>query len=143
MPYTVPNQKIIHINRDMPPKGSIDFLVIKNQNLYDAYRILRKDSRGATPLYLWLILAANKDGFDLALSPKAIEAQTGLPQSTCRDGIDALIRTGFLVPKREGSNVYDFYERPEFATKTDPAPAAPEEKVSQPEKAENAERFVF
>lgn len=143
MPDTFPNQKIIHINRDMPPKGSNDFLVVKNQNLYDAYRILRKDSRGATPLYLWLILAANKDGFDLALSPRAIEAQTGLPQSTCRDGIDALIRTGFLVPKREGSNVYDFYERPEFAQKTAPAPVLPEEKEVQQEEAEDAPRFVF
>lgn len=139
MPNTVPNQKVIHINRDMPPKGSNDYLVVKNQNLFDAYRVLRENSRGATPLYLWLILAANKDGFDLALSPRAIEEKTGLPQSTCRDAVDALIRKGFLVPKHEGSNVYDFYERPDLAPKPTPAPAAPREKKA----ADSAERFTF
>lgn len=125
MPNTVPNQRIIHINRDMPQKGASDFLALKNQNLYDAYRTLREGRRGATALYLWLILCANRDGFDLALSPSAIEAKTGLPESTCRDSINVLIEKGFLVPKREGSNVYDFYERP------------------LPKEEENAERFSF
>ena len=88
---------------------------MKNQNLYDAYRTLREGRRGATAIYLWLVLAGNKDGFDLAFSPKAIEIRAGMPESTCRDAMGVLIDKGYLVQKNEGSNVYDFYERPEYA----------------------------
>lgn len=115
MPNTVPNQKIVHINRDMPQSGENNYTVIKNKNFYDAYKDLRKASRGGTATFLWLILAGNKDGFDLAFSPKAIAERAGMPESTCRDLVQILIEKGYLVQKHEGSNVYDFYERPEYA----------------------------
>lgn len=115
MPNTVPNQKIVHINRDMPLSGENNYTVIKNKNFYDAYKDLRKASRGGTATFLWLILAGNKDGFDLAFSPKAIAERAGMPESTCRDLVQILIEKGYLVQKHEGSNVYDFYERPEYA----------------------------
>ena len=38
-----------------------------------------------------------------------------MPESTCRDLVQILIEKGYLVQKYEGSNVYDFYERPEYA----------------------------
>ena len=38
-----------------------------------------------------------------------------MPESTCRDLVQILIEKGYLVQKHEGSNVYDFYERPEYA----------------------------
>ena len=139
MPETVPNQRVIHIHRDMPQRGEDkDYLAVKNQNLYDAYRTLREGRRGATAIYLWLVLAGNKDGFDLAFSPKAIEIRAGMPESTCRDAMGVLIDKGYLVQKREGSNVYDFYERPEYAPKTvSEAPRATEpEEIAQRE-------FVF
>ena len=115
MPNTVPNQKIVRINRDMPLSGENNYTVIKNKNFYDAYKDLRKASRGGTATFLWLILAGNKDGFDLAFSPKAIAERAGMPESTCRDLVQILIEKGYLVQKHEGSNVYDFYERPEYA----------------------------
>lgn len=42
MPATVPNQKVVHVNRDMPDKNKKEgnFLLIKNENLYAAYRDL-------------------------------------------------------------------------------------------------------
>lgn len=107
MPTTVPNQKVVHIHRDMPKKEEGNFLLIKKDNLYAAYRYL-----SYTALYLYLYLAGNKDGFDLALSPKAVFEATGMPESTCRDQIKVLIQRGYLVQRNEGSNIYDFYEKP-------------------------------
>lgn len=107
MPNTSPNQKIVHIHRDMPKEKEGNFLLIKKENLYNAYRDLN-----ATALVLYLYLAGNKDGFDLALSPKAIQAEMGFPESTCRDQIKILINKGYLIQQNEGSNIYHFYEIP-------------------------------
>lgn len=113
MPNTVQNQKIVHINRDMPKANEGNFLLIKKDNLYAAYRTLN-----ATALCLYLYLAANKDGFDLALSPKAIYTEMGIPISTCKDQVNVLIQRGYLVPKSENSNIFDFYEVPKAKEKT-------------------------
>jgi len=107
MPRTVPNQKIIHINRDMPKKNEGNFLQIKKENMYAAYKVLN-----AHAFSLYLYLAANKDGFDLAFSPEAIHENMGMPVSTVRDQTKKLIDKGYLVPKHENSNVYDFFEKP-------------------------------
>ena len=138
MANTFPHQKVIHIHRDMPQSGDNNYTVIKNKNFYDAYKNLRKASRGGTATFLWLILAGNMDGFDLAFSPKAIAERSGMPESTCRDLVDILIKTGYLVQKHEGSNVYDFYERPEF-TKQKHTSTATVKTQSSPEEAKIAE----
>ena len=91
----------------MPRENEGNFLLIKKSNLYEAYRTLN-----ATALCLYLFLVGNKDGFNLEYSPKAIHAEMGLPESTCRDQFKVLVDKGFLVPKHEGSNIYDFYEKP-------------------------------
>ena len=115
--YTVPNQKVVHINRDMPKQNEGNFLLIKKEHLYAAYRDLN-----ATALCLYLYLAGNMDGFNLALSPKAVYEEMGMPISTCKDQIKVLIQKGYLVPKSEGSNVYDFYETPRGKKKAETAP---------------------
>ena len=107
MSYTVENQRRVLVHRDMPEKDEGNFLLIKKENLYAAYRNLN-----ATALCLYLYLAGNKDGFDLAFSPKAIHKEMGMPESTCRDQFKVLVNKGYLVPRHEGSNVYDFYEIP-------------------------------
>lgn len=99
----------------MPTKDEAGFVLIKKKNLYAAYEDLN-----ATALVLWIYFAGNKDGFDLALSPKAVEASTGMAQSTCRDQIQKLIARGYLVPKHEGSNVYNFYEFPKTVGEDNP-----------------------
>ena len=105
--YSVPNQKMVHINRDMPEKKEGNFLLIKKDNLYAAYRDLN-----ATALCLYLYLAGNMNGYRFALSPKAIHEEMGMPVSTVKDQINVLIKKGYLVRRAEGSNIYDFYEAP-------------------------------
>lgn len=107
MPYTVENQRRVLVHRDMPKEKEGNFLLIKKENLYAAYRDLN-----ATALCLYLYLAGNKDGFDLAFSPKAIHNEMGLPESTCRDQFRVLENKGYLVRRDEKSNRYDFYEIP-------------------------------
>lgn len=108
MPNTVPNQKTVIIHRDPPSKNEGNFIQIKKDNLFRAYRELN-----ATSLVVYLYLAGNQEGYQLALSPRAISQTVGMPESTIRDQINKLIAYGYLVPKREGSSVYEFYERPQ------------------------------
>ena len=102
MPETYPNQRIVHIHRE---KAKTDFLGIKNENWMYASRDL-----GAHALRLYLYLAANADGFNLALSPADIRQRIGMPTSTYRDQFLVLLDKGYLVPNRSG---YDFYELPQ------------------------------
>ena len=107
MSNTVENQRRVLVHRDMPKEKEGNFLLIKKENLYAAYRELN-----ATALCLYLYLAGNKDGFDLAFSPKAIHNEMGLPESTCRDQFKVLVNKGYLIRRNETSNRYDFYEIP-------------------------------
>lgn len=60
---------------------------------------------------LYMYLAANADGYNLALSPAAVRQATGMPRSTYQDQFIKLIDKGYLV---QGSgNVYNFYETPQ------------------------------
>ena len=60
---------------------------------------------------LYMYLAANADGFNLALSPAAVRQATGMPRSTYQDQFIKLIDKGYLV---QGSgNVYNFFEVPQ------------------------------
>ncbi len=111
MPYTVPNQRVIHINRE-PLGGS--FLGINNENWKDAARVM-----GAHAFLLYIYLASNKNSFDLALSPAAIQKEIGMPPSTFRDQLKKLESLGYLVPG--DGNKIDFYEVPHRATHSDSA----------------------
>ena len=125
-PETVPNQKIAVIHRE---KATSDFLQIKKENLFNAYKTLN-----ATALVVYLYLAGNKDNFSLAISPAAIHNITGMPESTCRDQLKRLISCGYLV-QREDSNIYDFYEDPSRkgqSTDINKLPAPPEAKKEKP-----------
>lgn len=105
MPYTVPNQKIIHINRE---KVTDNFLQIKKENWYNANKDLEPYG-----LQLYLYLAGNKDGFDLALSQKAAEEEAGIRSTTFHKYVNVLIEKGYIV-NRQG-NIFDFYEVPRRA----------------------------
>ena len=100
---TYPNQRVVNIHREA---AKSDFLGIKNQNWQAAARDL-----GAHALMLYMYLAANADGFNLALSPAAVRQATGMPRSTYQDQFIKLIDKGYLV---QGSgNVYNFFETPQ------------------------------
>ena len=100
---TYPNQRVVNIHREA---AKSDFLGIKNENWQAAARDL-----GAHALMLYMYLAANADGFNLALSPAAVRQATGMPRSTYQDQFIKLIDKGYLV---QGSgNVYNFFETPQ------------------------------
>ena len=103
--YTFPNQKIVRINRE---KATSNFLGIKNENWYAASRNL-----GATALRLYLYLASNANGYNLALSPAAIQVDIGMPRSTYHDQFKALVDKGYLVETK--GNHFEFYEVPQTA----------------------------
>ena len=107
MPYTAPNQKMITIHR--APLGN-SFLGINNDNWKYAARVL-----GAQAFLLYIYLASNKNEFKLALSPKAIQQEIGMPPSTFRDQLKKLESLGYIVPIN--GNMYHFYESPEHGTR--------------------------
>lgn len=65
---------------------------------------------GAHALRLYLYLAANADGYKLALSPAAIFEAIGMPRSTYSDQFKILVAKGYLVANSR--NGYDFFEVP-------------------------------
>lgn len=103
MKYTVPNQRIVTIHRE---KAKSDFLGIKNENWQYAARDL-----GAHSLMLYLYLAANADGYTLALSPAAIRETIGMARSTFYDQFLKLVQKGYLVPS--STNGFEFFEVPQ------------------------------
>ncbi len=105
---TYPNQRTIHINREA---AKSDFLGIKNLNWQSAAHDL-----GAHALMLYLYLASNANGYNLALSPAAITQAIGMPRSTYHDQFQKLVNKGYLVAN--GSNNYEFYELPQTRNAT-------------------------
>ena len=103
MPYTVPNQRVVTVHRERAPS---DFLGIKNCNWQYAARDL-----GAHSLLLYLYLASNADGYNLALSPAAVRQTIGMARSTYHDQFVRLVDKGYLVPN--SGNGYDFFEVPQ------------------------------
>ena len=104
MPNTVPNQKVVHVNRQKCDKN---FLQISKDNWYAANKDL-----GPYGLQLYLYIAGNRDGFDFALSQEAAERDVGITKTTFHKYVKVLIEKGYLVPRKENSKIYDFYEVP-------------------------------
>ena len=104
MPNTVPNQKVVHVNRQKCEKN---FLQISKENWYAVNKDL-----GPYGLQLYLYIAGNRDGFDFALSQEAAERDAGITKTTFHKYVKVLIEKGYLVPRKENSNIYDFYEVP-------------------------------
>ena len=109
MAATVPHQKVVHVNRDMPDKNKKEgnFLLVKKENWYAANKDLSPYG-----LQLYLYIAGNMNGFDLALSQEAAEQEVGIKKTTFHAYVKEMIAKGYLVPRKENSNIYDFYEIP-------------------------------
>lgn len=86
--YTFPNQRNIIIHRE---RATSDFLGIKNENWMAASRDL-----GAHALRLYLYIAANRDGYELALSPAALRISIGMARSTYHDQFHILVDKGYF-----------------------------------------------
>lgn len=103
MPQTVANQKNVIIHKDRPQQN---FIQISNDHWMEFNK-----KYGPYALQVYLYLAKNADGFNLALSAQAAENEAGIKRTTFHKYIDLLIAEGYLV-KRHG-NTYDFYETPQ------------------------------
>ena len=98
MMTTYANQKIMHIQKSQYEKN---YLQIGNDEWQKAGRIL---TYAAFKLYLYL--AGNKDGFDLALSQKAVEHTIGISKATYHTAIQELESRGYISCKQ--GNIYEF-----------------------------------
>lgn len=95
---TYPNQKVIHIQKK---KYEDNFLQVGNDEWQEAARVL---SGSAFKLYLYM--AGNKDGFDMALSQKAVEDAIGLSKNTYHRAVEELQEKGYMTRKQ--GNIYAF-----------------------------------
>lgn len=102
MPVTVPNQNVVVIHCDKP---KTNFLQIKNENWMEFNK-----KYGPFALQLYLYLAKNADGFQLALSKKAALEEAGIKNTSYYKYLELLINEGYLVWRN--GNTLDFYETP-------------------------------
>lgn len=102
MPTSTPNQKWIQVHK---PHSTSNFLMVDNDEWMQANKIL-------TPygLQLYLFLAANRDGYQFALSPEYAEQSVGIRRTTFYEYLRRLEIKGYLVWRH--GNVYDFYTSP-------------------------------
>ena len=121
MGYTFPNQRTITIHREA---ARSDFLGIKNDNWQAAARDL-----GAHALMLYMYLASNANGYNLALSPVAVRQAIGMARSTYHDQFHKLVDKGYLVPST--GNTFEFYEVPKTAAKTKNEVSADGQKICE------------
>ena len=112
---TVPNQRKVIIHRE---KCERDFLQIKKENWFAANKDLEPYG-----LQVYLYLAGNKDGFNLELSQEAAEREAGIKKTSFHKYVNLMIEKGYLVQRGEGSNLYDFYEKPQKQKKQTALPS--------------------
>ena len=105
-PITYPNQRILTVHKAPLEEN---FLGVNNCVWMAACRDL-----GYPATILYLYLAANRNNYQFALSPAAIQNALGMPRSTYRDQINNLMNKGYLV--ESGGNRLDFYEVPQKET---------------------------
>lgn len=58
---------------------------------------------------MWLYFNKNQEGFRMELSQKDCK-EWGIKKDSYYNGIKELEKKGYLVPVKEGSNIYCFYE---------------------------------
>ncbi len=102
MSTSYPNQKWIQIHKN---NSTNNFLMIDNAEWMTANKTL-------TPygLQLYLFLAANRDGYQFALSPEYAHESVGISRTTFYEYLRRLEICGYLV--RRCGNVFDFYTSP-------------------------------
>ena len=102
---TAPNQKVVTIY-----KAKCD---TKNQYSKTNIEVEAEAMRDLkhTTFKLWRYLSWNQDGYNFALSSKDVADKTGLSIATFPSCVKELIENGYLIPRKEGSNCYSFFER--------------------------------
>ena len=104
-----PNQKKINI-----PKAGQAICDEKHIYLKAQKEAMFAAMKKLTPVnfQVWLYLASQKKDTDFFFSPAAITKETGIKKSSLQEGIRVLIKEKYLIQRKDGSNIYDFYEIP-------------------------------
>ena len=102
MATTYPNQKWIQIHKN---NNTNNFLMIDNNEWMTANKTLSPYG-----LQLYLFLAANRDGYQFALSPEYAHDSVGISRTTFYEYLRRLETSGYLVWRC--GNVFDFYTSP-------------------------------
>ena len=102
MATTYPNQKWIQIHKNY---NTNNFLMVDNNEWMTANKTLSPYG-----LQLYLFLAANRDGYQFALSPEYAHDAVGISRTTFYEYLRRLETSGYLVWRC--GNVFDFYTSP-------------------------------
>ena len=102
--FTAPNQKRVSIHKEKCDKQHL-YAVINLEALEAAARDLPKNS-----FKLWVYLAKNNDGFELAMGNKAVFESFGIKKDAYDDAVEDLREKGYLVQVK--GNIYEFHEVP-------------------------------
>lgn len=100
---TVPNQKIIQVNKEKVGRDNL-YTTISLQGLDEAAKLPKNAFK------LWSYLVKNQDKYSFALSCKDFCSWAAVSKSTYETAVKDLIQNGFLVQKKDGSNIYQFFE---------------------------------
>lgn len=103
----VANQKMITVRKEPCDKNHV-YACINIEALDNAMQDLNK----GTVLKLWMYFAKNQNNYTFELSSIAVQNFCGMSDKSYREAIKELIAKRYLV-KREGCNIYDFYEMPQ------------------------------
>ena len=103
---SVENQKLIKVCKEPSDKNNL-YAIINLHALQVATNTLRKND-----FKMWCYMVKNQDNYGFELSRKACN-KWGIKKDAYDDAVHSLIEKKYLVPIREGSNYYIFYELPE------------------------------
>ena len=102
---TVPNQKIIKVNKEICNSNNY-YAAINLNALENAAKDLKSGA-----FKLWVYFAKNQNNFTFALSSKAIEDNFGIKIKQYNNAVQELVEKGYLI--QENGNVYIFKEQPQ------------------------------
>lgn len=102
MGKTVPNQKIVKVNKEPCSKTNL-YAAINLEAMEEAARVL-----DAGAFKLWVYFAKNQNGYEFALSNKDASESFGIKIKQYNNAVNELIEKGFLV-NTKGNN-YAFNE---------------------------------
>ena len=104
------NQSLVMIEKT---ECDSDFLMVSNEEWMEAARNLKP-----TTTLFYLYFAANKDGYQMALSPTAISKDLGISKSAYHNAFNELIEKGYMVKcgtkEKLGYETYCFNTSPQI-----------------------------
>lgn len=101
---SVPNQKIVRIEKRTQRDRNHLYATMNLNALSEAVSTLN-----GSGLKMWLYFNKNQEGFRMELSQKECN-RWGIKKDSYYNGLKELEEKRYLVPVKEGSNVYCFYE---------------------------------